>query len=144
MDDDNIMGDYTTQLDCVRTFLLKVHTAATTKHADEIGAVHKILDASNQKIFVNYPEIIGSDGDDFYWKRYKLEIEETSEANLNTALDNILIGIRKFNKRTAITGFTYASATTMCHIKYINSKQAEHIKGIWKCELWLDVEWSTS
>jgi len=135
------MGDYTTQLDCVRTFLLKIHTVATTEHADECGSIHKILDASNQKMFVNYPEIMGVDGV-FNWKKYKIEIHETSEANLNTAINNIIIGIRKFNDRTAITDFVYASCTTMCNMRYSNSSEPEHVRGIWKCELWLEVEWS--
>ena len=95
-------------------------------------------------MFVNYPEIVGSRGDDFYWKRYKIEISESSLANIETAINNIIIGIRKFNKRTAITGFTYASASTMCHMKYANSDEAEQMSGVWKCNIWIDVEWSTS
>lgn len=138
------MADYTTQLDCIRTFLLKIHTVAAVKHAAEAGAIHKILDASNQKMFVHYPELMASDGDDFYWKRYKIEIHESSEANLDTVINNIMIGIKKFNKRTAIGGFVYASAPTMCHMRYVNSSKAEQIKGIWKCNVWIDIEWSTS
>ena len=141
------MADYTTELDCVRTFLLKVHTAATTKHYPvEAGKLSNIVDATNQKMLVHPPELIGSDGDDFYWKRYKIEISETSEANLMTAINNIIIGIRKFNKRTAITGFTYASAPTMCHVKFARSNliEAKNRNDSWKCDLWIDVEWSTS
>ena len=141
------MADYTTELDCVRTFLLKVHTAATTRHAPvEASKISNILDASSQRMLVHPPELIGSDGDDFYWKRYMIEIEEVGEAGLMTAINNIIIGIRKFNKRTAITGFTYASAPTMCHVKYVNSDKVEvKTKGsIWKCKIWIDVEWSTS
>lgn len=139
------MADYTTDLDCVRTFLMKVHTAATTKHINEAADITNILDASQQRMHVKQPELVGSDGDDFYWKRYKIEIEESSEANLITALNNIFIGIRKFNKRTAITGFTYASASTMCHMKFVRSDEIVAIENrIWKCNLWIDVEWSTS
>lgn len=138
------MAAYTTQLDCVRTFLLKVHTAATTEHAAEASSIHKIIDASNQKMFVNYPELMGVDND-FYWKRYEIEIYEISDADIETAINNIIIGIREFNKRTAIDGFVYASASTMCHMKYVNSNEVKHnSKGIWKCEIWIDVEWSTS
>lgn len=138
------MGVYTTQMDCVRTWLSKIHTDATVNHADEIGDIHKILDATNQKMFVNIPEPMGSDGDTSYWKRYKIEIHETSEANLNTAIDNILIGILKFKRRTAVTGFLYASAPTMHHVKYVNGDEAEKIRGIWKCNIYIDVEWGTS
>lgn len=137
------MADYTTQLDCLRTFLLKVHTVATTKHINEISSLENIVDASFQKMFINHPEMMGVNGN-FYTKRYKIEIQETSEANLETSIDNILIGIDKFNKRTAITGFAYGSAPTMCHMKYVNSNEAEHNKSIWKCEIWLDIKWSTN
>ena len=138
------MADYTTELDCVRTFLLKVHTAATTKHyPEEVGILKNIADT--QRMLVNPPELISSDGD-FYWKRYKVQVSESSEANLSTAINNIIIGIRKFNKRTAITGFTYASASTMCHMKMANSgpTTAKAKNARWDCEIWLDVEWSTS
>lgn len=141
------MADYTTELDCVRTFLLKVHTVSTTKHYPvEASKLSGITDASFQRMLVHPPELMGSDGDDFYWKRYKIEIEEVAEAGLMTAINNIIIGIRKFNKRTAITGWTYASASTMCHIKYANSDpvEAKSKSGRWSCNIWLDVEWSTS
>ena len=140
------MADYTTQLDCVRTFLLKIHTVATTKHFPaEAGKISDIVDVTFQRMLVHPPELMSVDGD-FYWKRYKIEIEETSEANLMAAINNIIIGIRKFNKRTTITGFTYASAPTMCHMKLANSTlvKAKSKSGNWKCEVWLDVEWSTS
>lgn len=136
------MADYTSDLDCVRTFLLKVHTPATTKHIDETAKITRINDT--QRIMVYQGELMGSNGDDFFWKRYKVVISETSAANLITALNNIFIGIKKFNKRTAITGFTRPA--TMCHMKYGKSTEAKHKKNTphWMCELWIDVEWSTS
>ena len=140
------MADYTTELDCVRTFLLKVHTVATTKHYPvEASVLSKIVDATFQRMLVHPPEILSVDVD-FYWKRYKVEIEESSEANLMTAINNIIIGIRKFNMRAAITGFTYASASTMCHMSFANGELAvaKTINSTWKCVIYLDVEWSTS
>lgn len=82
----------------------------------------------------------------FYWKRYEVEIEEVGEAGLMTAINNIIIGINKFNKRTPIDGFVYASAPTMCHMKYINSSKAEakSVSSHWECVIWIDVQWSTS
>lgn len=141
------MADYTTELDCVRTFLLKVHTASTTKHYPvEASVLSKIVDATFQRMLVFPPELIGMTGDGFYVKRYTIEIEESSEANLMTCINNIVIGITKFNKRAAITGFTYASATKMCHIKFVNSDQvvAKSISSTWKCNIKIDVEWSTA
>ena len=140
------MADYTTHLDAFRTFLLKIHTAATTKHIGEATKIEDVLDASSQRMFVSKPEIMGSDGDDFYWERYKIEIQETSEANFVTVMNNIFIGIRKFNKRTAISGFTYASAPTMCHMKFVRAEEAifKKKKSRWDGVIWMDVEWSTS
>ena len=140
------MADYTTELDCVRTFLLKVHTTATTKHYPaEAGSVKAITDATSEKILVHPGEIIGIEADDIYWKRYELKIETPTETLMMSAINNIIIGIRKFNKRTAITGFTYASASTMCHLKLGKGSLVKaKSNGKWRCELWLDVEWSTS
>ena len=140
------MADYTTELDRVRTFLLKVHTVATTKHYPaEASKLSGIVDASFQRMLVLPPELMSVDVD-FYWKRYEIEIEEVGEIGLMTAINNIIIGIRKFNKRTAITGFTYASASTMCHVKFANSGPIEAVakSNNWQCSVWIDVQWSTS
>ena len=140
------MAAYTTKLDCIRTFLLAVHTVATTKHYSvEASKLSGIVDASYQRMLVHPPEIISVDVD-FYWKRYEVEIEEVDEAGLMTAINNIIIGIRKFNKRTAIAGFVYASAPTMCHISFANGDLvvAKSVSGNWQCSIWLDFEWSTS
>ena len=76
------MAAYTTELDCVRTFLLKVHTVATTKHSPvEASGLSGIVDASYQKMLVFPPELMSVDGD-FYIKRYKIEIEEVGEIGL--------------------------------------------------------------
>jgi len=140
------MASYTTELDCVRTFLLAVHTTATTEHYPaEAGKVINIVDASFEKMLVYPPELIGSGGDDFYWKRYKLEIEVPTEALMMSAINNIIIGIRKFNKRTTIAAFVYASAPTMCHLKLGKGSLVDALaNGKWRCDLWLDVQWSTS
>lgn len=96
-------------------------------------------------MLVHPPELLSVDGD-FYWKRYEVEIEEVGEVGLMTAINNIIIGIRKFNRRAAITGFTYASASTMCHISFANSSQieAKSVSDHWECVIWIDVQWSTS
>ena len=138
------MADYTTEMDCVRTFLLKVHTAATTKHFTEIKNISLISD--DKRILVLPPEPIGSDGDDFYWMRFGLLLSEPGEATMTTALNNILIGIKKFNKRAAITGWVYASAPKMCHMKYANGNAAHEdpISKRWDRKISIDVEFSTS
>ncbi|GAG69810.1 unnamed protein product [marine sediment metagenome] len=68
-----------TDLDDICTFLEKVHTVATAEHWPDVGNVDDIIDETYQKIFVNTPEIIGTNGS-FITKRYKVEISETGEA----------------------------------------------------------------
>ena len=130
------------ELDYIRTFLNCVHTAATTKHIQEVGNL--LMVADTQKMLLFPPEILGSDGDDFMWKRYMVKVSETSEANLTTAINNILIGIKKFNKRIAITSFT--RPTTMCHMKWSNSNKAyfNFKSKRFELDIWIDIEWSTS
>lgn len=119
-----------------------MHTAATAKHIGEAGNLMFIDDT--QKMLVMPPELIGSYTEDFYWKRYKVQVSETSETALITALNNIMIGIRKFNKRTAISEFTRPA--TMCHMKLANSTKAYfNIKTKrWDMDIFIDIEWSTS
>jgi len=131
--------------DNLATDIVALYTGATTKHFPEEAGILKNI-ADTQRMLVFPPELMGSDGEDFYWKRYKVQVSESSEANLMTALNNIIIGIKKFNKRTTITGFTYASCTTMCHMKLGRSGpvEAKAKNARWDCDVWLDVEWSTS
>ena len=137
----------TTSLDDIRTFLGKVHTVATVKHVGEHGTkIDAIVDASFQRILVFPDEPIGQVAEDFYWMRYLVQISETTEAALTTAFNNILIGIKKFNRREAITGWVYASYPKMCHMKFGFGKQS--FKNFntrrWYKDIFLDIEWSTS
>ena len=137
------MADYTTEMDMIRTFLLKVHTVATTKHYTEERIIKKIADT--QKMLVLPGELLSVDGN-FYWKRYKVQISEVNEAGLMTAIKNIIIGIVKFNKRIAIAGFTYASASTMCHMKFVysNKNYEDSVSKRWATDIYIDIEWSSS
>jgi len=140
-----MVEDHTTEMNSIKTFLLAVHTVATTEHYTEQRNIADIVDDTNQKMLVTIGEIISRDGD-FYWKRYKVQISETGEATLTTAVNNIIIGIGKFNKRASITNFTYASAPTMCHMRFGYSNKAfeDPVNKRWGCDIFIDVEWSTS
>ena len=136
----------TTNLEDIRTFLGKVHTAATVKHVGEHGTkIDSIVDASFQRILVFPGELIGID-EDFYIERYLVQLSETTEANLTTALKNIIDGIVKFNKRAAITSWTYATYPTLCHMRLANGKQSfkNFSTNRWYKDIYLDIEWSTS
>ena len=130
------------ELDYVRTFLNCVHTGVTAKQFSEVKNIAAIADTSRMLIYP--PELLGSDGDDFYWKRFKVAMSETSEITLTTALNNVIIGIRKFNKRTAIGSFTRPA--TMCHMKLANGNAPfeDPVNKRWDCVIYIDVEWSTS
>ena len=117
------------------------YTGATAKQFSEVKNIAQIDDL--HRMLVYPPELLGSDGDDFYWKRYKIVISETDEANMMIALNNIILGIKKFDKRT-ITNYT--RPTTMCHMKLVNSNAAfeDPTSKRWDCLIYIDVEWSTS
>ena len=135
----------TTHLEDIRTFLGKVHTAATAKHVGEHGTkIDSIVDATFQRILVFPGELIGHDL--FYTERYLVQLSETSEANLITAFNNIIDGIKKFNRRQAITSWVYASYPTMCHIRFANGKKAfkNFSTKRWYRDIFIDIEWSTS
>ena len=129
------------ELDYLRTFLGKVHTGATANSLSEKRNISQIADTQRMLIFP--PEIMGSVGEDFVWKRYKVQVSEPTEAGMTTAINNVLIGIKKINKRTAITDFTRPSS--LCHMKWANSTKAfeDPYTKRWGCSFMLDVEWST-
>lgn len=129
------------ELDYVRTFLGKVHTAATAKHKDETGKLALIADT--QRILVFPGELIGT-LDYIYQKRFKVQVSETSEANLTTALNNIINGIYKFNTRQTISGYTRPSS--MIHILLREAGETKNNKksGRWSCEIKLDIDWSVN
>jgi hypothetical protein len=130
------------ELDYIRTFIGKVHTAATVMHyPEEMGRVEDISDDSGQKILVHPPELMGVDGG-FITKRYEVEIIEPNEAGLTTALNNIQIGIDKLNRRQTITSYTKPS--TLCNIMMSKGSMADLRNGFAYIKIYLDVEWSTS
>lgn len=131
------------ELDYVRTFLLKVHTVATTEHFPmERGKVEEVPDATYQKMLVHPPEIVGFNISRTI-KRYKVEISETSEANLTTAIKNIQLGCEKANLWVAITGWTRPS--DWCYVSIARSEQVKIIPGNGRAKqtIYLDIIWSS-
>lgn len=130
------------ELDYIVTFLGKVHTVATVGQIETYGNI--MLVADTQKMFVLPGELIGSS---FYshTKRYKVQVSETSEANLTTALNNIIIGIWKLNTRQAITSYT--RPTTLMNIELASGSTKAFYNAKtkrWDMDIFLDIEWSTS
>lgn len=127
------------ELDYIRTFLMKVHTATTAKHLEEAGNLMLINDT--QRMLVFPPEALGM-SETRITKRYLVKISESSEANLTTALNNIQLGCLKANRRETITAWTRPS--TWCYVTIANSTKAFlNIKTKrYDIDLFLDIEWS--
>jgi hypothetical protein len=130
-----------TELEHIRTFLGKVHTAATVKHENEIGKESKILDT--QRIFVETGELINVE-QQFYIKRYKITLSETSEANLMTALNNIVIGLDKLNTRQTISEYTKPAILCNGYVAYGNKAHVTKNNNRWRMEVFLDFRWSVA
>jgi hypothetical protein len=129
------------ELDHVRTFLGKIHTAATVKQIEEAGNLMLINDT--QRMLVLPPEIVGINAGRIK-KRYQVKVSETTEANLTTALNNIQIGCDKANRRQTITAWTKPSA--WCYVEFVNSNKAFcNIRTKrYDVDIYLDITWSTS
>lgn len=129
------------ELDYVRTFLGKIHTAATVKHISETGNLGNIADT--QRMLLYPPEIIAVYATRVV-KRYLVKISETSEANLTTAINNIQIGVEKCNRREAITDFTKPSTWCYCEIANGGKAYTNLKTGRFDQDIWIDVEWATA
>jgi hypothetical protein len=130
------------ELDYVRTFLGKVHTAATVKHKNEAGRVQLIADTN--RIFVEPLDLIGVTRFGFYTKRFKVTLSEASEADLTTALNNIIDGIELLNRRATISEYT--RPTTLCNARIAHGEKLTFNKKSqrWDIIIYIDFEWSTS
>ncbi len=130
------------ELDYIRTFMGKVHTTATAKSRSEVMNLSQINDTT--RILVFPPEIVGSFLNVFI-KRYKVQLSDVTEALLTTMLDNILDGINKCNKRTAISEFT--KPNTWINIRFISANKAyeHHKKGssVWFQDIIIEIDWGT-
>ncbi|MCP4550880.1 MAG: hypothetical protein GY834_02315 [Bacteroidetes bacterium] len=129
------------ELDYIRTFLLRIHTVTTPKHITEARAIKLINDTS--KMIVGAPEIMGTYLD-IITKRYKVDVYEASEPLLMTAINNIVDGINKLNIREDITSFTRPGI--LLNGRFISgtiAKESGRTK-VWKQQITLEFEWCTS
>ena len=125
------------ELDYLRTFCGEVMTGYTIKHYSEVKMISRINDT--QRGFLNRGELIIADNV-YYRKRYTLELSDTTEAAINTGMKNLIVGIKKYNRR--ITGPTQVAS--MSHIELRLGNQASEVGTTkrWNMELKLDVTWS--
>lgn len=126
------------ELDYIRTFLGKVHTTATVKHWSECRRLKDIADDS--RMLVHLGELINANPY-LYEKLYEVELEETTEILLTTALKNIITGIYKLNNREPITEYTRPSELNSISIHH-GSKAVENSQTKrWFMSLFLDIKW---
>lgn len=127
------------ELDYIRTFLGECHASATAKQFSEIKKISLINDT--ERILV-YPGEVINTNTKFYTKRFPVKLSETTEANLTGMLNDIINGCEKYNVRDG----TLTEVSTMCniHVAYGNKSYENPQTKRWDCDIYLDIEWSTS
>lgn len=129
------------ELDYIRTFLGYIHTTATVKHISEVRSTNKISDTA--KMLVYPPEITGIT--DFYTeKTFKVKIVESSEANLMSAINDIVIGCWKLRTRQAITSYTRPASFIWCELFSSNQAFEDSQNKKWFQDITLKTRFTTS
>lgn len=125
------------ELDYVRTFVGEAMTGYTIKQFSEIKKLSLIGDTQRGLVF---PGEIISMGESYYVSRYKLQLSDATEAALTTGIKNLMIGIRKYNRRLA--GVTQVA--TMTHIRAIGSIKAfeQGQTKRWYNDIILEITWA--
>ena len=92
-----------------------------------------------KKALIEPGELLSVDGA-FYKKRYKIKLQMDTETNMMAAINGIIDGTIKYNRRDG----TLTEVSVMCNIKFVYTNKAFIVNGIWKQDIYLDVEWCTS
>ena len=118
----------------IKTFIEEVTTALVVNTYDT-----KRFPTGRKNCLVEVGELMSVDGTS-YKKRYRLFLRTTTEAIMTGFINEIIDGCLAYSKRKA--GLTVPA--TMCHIEFRYTNKTHVKEGIWKNEIYLDVEWSTS
>lgn len=92
-----------------------------------------------KKALIEPGELLSVDGA-FFKKRYKIKLQMDTEANMMTVINEIIDGTIAYNRRDG----TLTEVSIMCNISFVYTNKAFIINNIWKQDIYLDVEWSTS
>lgn len=92
-----------------------------------------------RKALIEPGELLSVDGVT-YKKRYKIKLIMSSETYMMTAINEIIDGCEAYSRRAA--GLTYPSI--MYHVNFAYTNKAFIDNGIWKQDIYIDVEWGTS
>jgi hypothetical protein len=126
------------ELDYIRTFVGEVMTGYTIKQYSEVKNISNIGDTQRGLV---YPGEILSVNEVYFVSRYKLKLQDTTEAALTTGIKLLITGTKTYNRRQ--TGPTQVASMT--HI-VVNSGNKAYEVGTtkkWNQDLFLDVVWST-
>jgi len=126
-----------TELADLDTFITEATTSVIVESFLTKRKISKL--ATAKKALIEPGELLSVDGA-FYKKRFKIKLQMDSEANMTTAINDIIDGAVAYSRRAA--GFTYPA--TMAHIHFVYSNKAFIQNGIWKQDIYLDVELVTS
>jgi hypothetical protein len=127
------------ELDYIRTFVGEAMTGYTIKHYSEVRNLHFINDTQRGLV---YPGELLTVNEVYYEKRYKLKLEDTTEAALNTGMKNLISGIRKYNRR--IAGVTQVASMSVIHISSGNQAYEVGSNKKWNMDIMLDITWSVA
>jgi len=92
-----------------------------------------------KKALIEPGELLSVDGA-FFKKRYKIKLQMDTEANMMAVINEIIIGTIAYNRRDG----TLTEPSIMCNIHFVYTNKAFIKSGIWKQDIYLDVQWSTS
>jgi len=92
-----------------------------------------------KKALIEPGELLSVDGA-FFKKRFKIKLQMDSEVNMVTVINEIIDGTIAYNRRDG----TLTEVAIMCNIKFVYTNKAFIQNGIWKQDIFLDIEWSTS
>ena len=126
------------ELDYIKDFLVRVHTAHTIATIETTLNIHTINDT--QAILLYGGESISSSGN-ILKRQYKLQYKDASEGALNASIYALIEGIRKLNAREAITSYT--RDTSLVGMQFVSTGLDYHQmnSGNWYSNVKIIVKW---
>ncbi|KKM81179.1 hypothetical protein LCGC14_1332380 [marine sediment metagenome] len=112
------------ELDYLRAWFSIASFEATAKHFSEIKKIDSIN--STKRILIHPGELMNVDGK-FYTKRYKVQISDSSEAELMSTMNNIIRGLELFNRGEPFNGIYDAPHNFLIYANGSNALSTDFI-----------------
>jgi len=125
------------ELGHIDTFITEATTSVIVESFLTKRKISKLTTA--KKALIEPGELLSVDGS-FFKKRYKIKLQMDTEANMMSTINDIIDGTIAYNKRDG----TLTEVSIMCNIKFVYTNKAFIVNGIWKQDIYLDIEWVTS